>query len=760
MFSTVRSYYIILLTLVLLLYNICPLWSSIPDSLLNEAKHIDNLASRQHYLENLLRDQLLDIKSVKPVVRLIESSGFSLPINLKLQTQAYAQIKFKKKNEQAFKKLNEIQNKAMAKNLSSVIAYAYIAKAELALFSNEYEETLSLLSQARSYAKDDVPILSYIHSFTAKVYFGTSNYNKSISHCDSSIALKRVKPDYYYPGSLLLRGRNARQLGKMDECRYYYAKAAEYAKANKFFVPAGRALNNLGNIEHIIGNYAKALQHYVHSHELKVKTGDKRGIVVALFNIGSIYVEMGEYDKALVQINKSKAAAEEVEYVGLIIRCTEEIGLIKRIQKKYNEAIQAHQEVLAYSQNNSNKRGTMVAYYELGEDYRVQSIYNQALDHYEQGLSIAGQIKHKEYESAILTGIAKSYIEQNLEIDNIEFKKSTAANFNNINIEKYLQRALGLADEIENAEHKLAAFDALQSYYKFTGESRLRAETLDEFMSLKDSLFKKENAIALADWETKYNTTEKEKEIIQLKADQEIAALKSQKIKIRLISGMLLLLISGLTAFYFWRQKQEEKKRTEREKFRSKLSSELHDDVGSILTGLAMQTELMEMYVDENHTSDVQNIGKMSRIAMERMRDTIWAIDARKDTYADLKDRILDFSNDILRPIGKTSNFNFSGIESSEKIRPDIRQSIYLIYKEAVTNIAKYSNTQTVECQISEKQNNLELHIRDYGKVDEQSIKTSGTGLSNMKMRTEKVGGTFKYFIDKGFHIQCLIPIK
>jgi len=87
------------------------------------------------------------------------------------------------------------------------------------------------------------------------------------------------------------------------------------------------------------------------------------------------------------------------------------------------------------------------------------------------------------------------------------------------------------------------------------------------------------------------------------------------------------------------------------ERLRTRLSSDLHDDVGSLLSGVAYQMELLEYSVSDKNKSLVQQIASSSRKAMSQMRDVVWAIDSRSNTFQDLTERMRESAEEILGPL-------------------------------------------------------------------------------------------------------------
>jgi signal transduction histidine kinase len=190
------------------------------------------------------------------------------------------------------------------------------------------------------------------------------------------------------------------------------------------------------------------------------------------------------------------------------------------------------------------------------------------------------------------------------------------------------------------------------------------------------------------------------------------------------------------------------------ERLRVKISSDLHDDVGGMLSGLAMQTELLELTANEDTKPKLARVAEMSRSAMSRMRDTVWAIDARKDTLADLIDRMREHAEETLAPRNIQYSINTSSLELKRSLTTDVRQSLYLIYKEAITNVAKHSSGDTVNIDLGERQGKLEMSIHDNGDVQQKAYKTTGAGQSNMRMRAASIGAELLVDTTKGFRIQ------
>ncbi|MBX2815300.1 MAG: hypothetical protein KTR24_04870 [Saprospiraceae bacterium] len=191
------------------------------------------------------------------------------------------------------------------------------------------------------------------------------------------------------------------------------------------------------------------------------------------------------------------------------------------------------------------------------------------------------------------------------------------------------------------------------------------------------------------------------------------------------------------------------------ERLRTKISSDLHDDVGGLLSGLAMQTELLEYSAKEKDKPKLKRISDLSRSAMAQMRDVIWATDARKDHFEDLLERMKEYAAEILFSRGIEFYFHVENINTEKKIPVHIRQNLYLIVKESLTNIAKHSTAKRVDIFLTKNGNTFGLSVQNDGAqptLNGESVR-QGSGLSNMRMRAESIGAEIKIDRENSYQV-------
>lgn len=223
---------------------------------------------------------------------------------------------------------------------------------------------------------------------------------------------------------------------------------------------------------------------------------------------------------------------------------------------------------------------------------------------------------------------------------------------------------------------------------------------------------------------------------------------------------VIALISLGVASFIFGmirlRYLAKAKRIKEKEMLRVKISSDLHDDVGSILSVIAMQSEMMSMEISEKK-EDLRDLSAKSRDAMDRMRDTVWAIDSRKDFVANLIYRMKDYVQRIDNISNVSVHFEYDEDSLDHNINPDVRQNLYLIFKEALNNALKYSDGETIRVIFGNKDFQYYMKIHDNGRQTEMN-NTDGLGMRNMKMRAENIGGVFKNGYKEGFYIEISVP--
>jgi len=101
-------------------------------------------------------------------------------------------------------------------------------------------------------------------------------------------------------------------IGNIDSAEYFLESALPFSKISKDTRELGRIYNTMANVARFKGNSALALDLYFKSLLMKEKNGDLYGKALTLNNIGNIYNDQKEYEKALVYLNKSLIVRRQI----------------------------------------------------------------------------------------------------------------------------------------------------------------------------------------------------------------------------------------------------------------------------------------------------------------------------------------------------------------------------------------------------------------------------------------------------------------
>lgn len=213
---------------------------------------------------------------------------------------------------------------------------------------------------------------------------------------------------------------------------------------------------------------------------------------------------------------------------------------------------------------------------------------------------------------------------------------------------------------------------------------------------------------------------------------------------------LVIIVLVGLIAFIY--NYYRVKKMVDIERMRVRIASDLHDDVGSSLTEIALQSDFLQTTDASNELKEsVKQIGSQSRKIVSALDDIVWSIDARNDAIGDLTDRMQDYTNTVLT--NREVKFHFEGLNMDEKLKVQRKENLYLIFKEAVNNIAKHSNASMVTVKLTVDVDNFELLVHDNGtKIKNQ--RKSGQGLHNMNMRAERIDASVIFINENGFTVK------
>lgn len=195
---------------------------------------------------------------------------------------------------------------------------------------------------------------------------------------------------------------------------------------------------------------------------------------------------------------------------------------------------------------------------------------------------------------------------------------------------------------------------------------------------------------------------------------------------------------------------------------RQKLHRDLHDDIGATLSSIKVYSDLLQnkgndlVIIELIRTNALDMIDKLEVIA--------WATNPERDTLKGFKDLILKHALSPCNTKNIDLNIQCNGMNENMVMPGDLRQNLFLIFKEAINNIVKYSEASKCLIQMFSRGRKFYFIISDNGKGVTGTFEGNGNGWKNMQKRTQELKGTIKIQseINKGTSITVTLhhPFK
>ncbi|MCM5530458.1 GAF domain-containing protein [Parasegetibacter sp. NRK P23] len=179
------------------------------------------------------------------------------------------------------------------------------------------------------------------------------------------------------------------------------------------------------------------------------------------------------------------------------------------------------------------------------------------------------------------------------------------------------------------------------------------------------------------------------------------------------------------------------------EQLRAKIARDLHDEMGSTLTSINILCKVALQQMDDRPAlnNHLHRIREYSAGLMESMSDIVWAINPANDTFCKLLIRMKELAAEMLEPMQIAYHFRNEGAMEEVKLNLEQRKNVYLVYKEALNNMVKYSRGNELVVSFESSDKSFRLRISDNGCSFDPSREYSGNGLRNMQVRAGELGG-------------------
>ncbi len=183
------------------------------------------------------------------------------------------------------------------------------------------------------------------------------------------------------------------------------------------------------------------------------------------------------------------------------------------------------------------------------------------------------------------------------------------------------------------------------------------------------------------------------------------------------------------------------------ERLRTRIATDLHDDIGSSLSQIAILSEIARQQpggATEKVQDMLARIGAVSRDLVDSLGDTVWAIDPRRDRLEDLVHRMRRFAGDLLTEKQIEVVFDARLDDPERDLPADMRRQLFLVFKEAVHNMARHSGCTRAEIDFRVDDGSLALCLKDNGCGFDPAGREGGYGVASIRERIARLHGSIE----------------
>jgi signal transduction histidine kinase/ligand-binding sensor domain-containing protein len=177
---------------------------------------------------------------------------------------------------------------------------------------------------------------------------------------------------------------------------------------------------------------------------------------------------------------------------------------------------------------------------------------------------------------------------------------------------------------------------------------------------------------------------------------------------------------------------------------RTRIATDLHDDIGANLTRIAILSEVARQQApagDGHADAPLGSIATIARESATAMSDIVWAISPERDTLSDMVRKMRDHAEEVFESREISLALDLPDGAEPVKLGVDVRRDLYLIFKEAVNNAVRHSGCQHVSIALRIAGSRLKLEVADDGIGFDPVGERDGNGLDSMRRRAARLGG-------------------
>lgn len=232
------------------------------------------------------------------------------------------------------------------------------------------------------------------------------------------------------------------------------------------------------------------------------------------------------------------------------------------------------------------------------------------------------------------------------------------------------------------------------------------------------------------------------------------------------ISFGILLLAIYITYLLSKRKEQKKIKALEKQVAinaeRLRISADMHDEIGSGITHIALLSELVQAQHKGESKKEMQVISSSAHKLVQTISEIIWALNPQNDTLENLLAYMREQSQQYFEPFDKDFTIDFPEEIPAIKLTNEMRRNLYLVTKELLNNALKHADASAINLSFRIIDKELLFMVRDNGTgISEGKKRSDANGMKNLKKRMDDIGGTITWSGKaQGTEVKYAMPLQ
>lgn len=495
------------------------------------------------------------------------------------------------------------------------------------------------------------------------------------------------------------------------------------------------------------------------------KVGAPARIALAYINRADIKMQQQDFKGTLMDCDTSLFYADQANKNDTKARIFQTIGSVYYHQKDYDKSDEYYHRAYERYQQSNNSRMMAIIMNNIGNVNKHQGKYEAAIANFKQAIEVAGAAGDQTNQPIFYENLGDAYfgngqllLAEEAATTSIRYARENKneiqiANSLNVLTNIFLntnrtKKALATAAESFELStrnqllnvNQIAAEQLAEAYFK-SGDFQQAYHYQLINKELSDSLARERFKADVALLQTAHQLNEKESQIALLTQENELHTQKQRQnsIVVTSVSAIALLLVLGVVLLL---NRNRISQRVKELELRTRIASDLHDEIGSSLSSIHLLTQLIPRQSESSKRNDLfDTMARNVKETAEKMTDIVWMIKPDESAKGNLQQRMERFAYDICA--GKEIELDLNLSETGhERLSMEQRKNIYLIFKESVNNAVKYSGTNKLIVSMEVLANKLILSVKDEGNGFDPDTVNKGNGIDNIKARARELNAT------------------